>query len=236
MKQIISLVSVIILFALVSCDNSSQQTTTVVSDYSNQGVIQEVLQTSNYTYLLMKEGDIENWMAINRMDLNEGQTLYYNRGAAMQNFHSKELDRDFPTVYFVQEVSITPNAPEQKMVDPMQSGTPQKPELVKQNIEVAHADGAITISKLYSNKEKYTGKKVKVTGKITKYNDMIMNRNWFHIQDGTEHDGNFDLTITSMDVANVGATVTFEGVIALDKDFGAGYFYPVIMEDATIIK
>ncbi len=235
MKRIISLVSVIILFALVSCDNSSQQTTTVVSDFSNQGVIQEVLQTSNYTYLLMKEGDKENWIAITRMDLNVGQTLYYNGGAEMQNFHSKELDRDFPTVYFVQEMSLSPQAPK-TVVDPMQSGTPQKPELVKQEIEVTHADGAITISELYSNKEKYSGKKVKVTGKITKYNEMIMNRNWFHLQDGTEYDGNFDLTITSMDVANVGATVTFEGVIALEKDFGAGYFYPVILEDAVVVK
>jgi len=236
MKQIISLISVIILFSLVSCDNTSQQTTTVVSDFTNQGVVKEFYQAPSYTYLLMNEGDSEIWMAINRMDLNVGQTLYYNRGAAMQNFHSKTLERDFPLIYFVQEVSLTPQSATKKMADPMQGGTPQKPELVKQNIEVTPADGAITISELFANKEKYSGKKVKVTGKITKYNDMIMSRNWFHIQDGTEYEDNFDLTITSMDVANVGATVTFEGVIALDKDFGAGYFYPVIMEEAVVVK
>ena len=235
MKRIFSLISVIILFALVSCDNSSQQTTTIVSDFSNQGVIQEYYQTPNYTYLLMKEGDAEVWMAVNKMDVNVGQNLYYNKGAAMQNFHSKTLERDFPIIYFVQEVSLTPNA-NQATANPFEGDTPVKPELVKQNIEVSHADGAVTISELFANKDKYNGKKIKVTGKITKYNDMIMSRNWFHVQDGTEHDGNFDLTITSMEVANVGATVTFEGVIALDKDFGAGYFYPVIMEEAVVVK
>lgn len=153
MKQIMSLISAVILFALVSCENSSQQTTTIVSDYSNQGVIQEVLQTSNYTYLLMKEGDKQNWIAINRMELNTGQTLYYNSGATMVDFHSKELDRDFATVYFVQEVSLKPNAPIQINSNTYQGDTPVKPELVKQNVEVSHADGSVTISELYANKE-----------------------------------------------------------------------------------
>ena len=30
--------------------------------------------------------------------------------------------------------------------------------------------------------------------------------------------------------------VIFEGVITLDKDFGAGYFYKVIVEDAVLVK
>jgi hypothetical protein len=34
----------------------------------------------------------------------------------------------------------------------------------------------------------------------------------------------------------VGDIVTFSGTIALDKDFGAGYKYEVIMENATILN
>jgi hypothetical protein len=62
-----------------------------------------------------------------------------------------------------------------------------------------------------------------------------MNRNWIHIQDGTDNDGEYDLLITSKESAKVGDTITVEGKLAIDKDFGAGYFYPVLVEDAKII-
>ena len=58
-----------------------------------------------------------------------------------------------------------------------------------------------------------------------------MGKNWVHIQDGTEFGGGFDITITTDKPASVGETVTFEGKIALDKDFGYGYFYSVLMEE-----
>ena len=59
-----------------------------------------------------------------------------------------------------------------------------------------------------------------------------MDRNWVHIQDGTEYSGEFDLTVTTTDNLEAGNQVTFSGKIALNKDFGAGYFYKIIMEDA----
>ena len=67
---------------------------------------------------------------------------------------------------------------------------------------------------------------------VTKFNAEIMERNWIHLQDGTEHKGNFDLTVTSDNRVNVGDTICIEGKIALDKDFGYGYFYEIIMEEA----
>ena len=48
-------------------------------------------------------------------------------------------------------------------------------------------------------------------------------------------EGNFDLTVTTQDVVLLGDTVTFEGTLKLDKDFGAGYLYPVIIEDANTV-
>jgi hypothetical protein len=63
-----------------------------------------------------------------------------------------------------------------------------------------------------------------------------MKRNWIHIQDGTEYSGKFDLTATTDIEATVGETLTLEGTITLDKDFGYGYSYEVLMEDAKPIK
>ena len=62
-----------------------------------------------------------------------------------------------------------------------------------------------------------------------------MGKNWFHIQDGTTNNGDFDLTITSAAEVKVGDIVTIEGVVALKKDFGAGYSYEVIIEEAKLI-
>jgi hypothetical protein len=61
----------------------------------------------------------------------------------------------------------------------------------------------------------------------------IMGKNWIHVQDGTEAAGNYDLTVTTQGTAKVGDVVVVEGGISLNKDFGAGYKYDVIMEDAS---
>jgi hypothetical protein len=63
-----------------------------------------------------------------------------------------------------------------------------------------------------------------------------MNKNWIHLQDGTEFDGQFDLTLTTDQQFEVGSVVTVEGKIALDKDFGYGYSYKVLLEDGKIIQ
>lgn len=105
----------------------------------------------------------------------------------------------------------------------------------KMNVKVEPCEGCITISNLLANKKSYTGKVVKVKGKVTKYNPEIMGKNWVHIQDGSEFEGGFDLTITTDKKAAIGEDITFEGKIVLDKDFGYGYFYSVLMEDGKPI-
>jgi len=104
-----------------------------------------------------------------------------------------------------------------------------KPEKV--NVKVESCNGCITISGLLADRKSYSGKVIKIKGIVTKYNPSIMGKNWVHIQDGSEFQGEFDLTITTDKEVAVGQTVTFEGKIVLDKDFGYGYFYKELMED-----
>ena len=63
-----------------------------------------------------------------------------------------------------------------------------------------------------------------------------MKRNWIHIQDGTGDENSYDLVVTTNDEVKVGDVITAEGKLAVDKDFGAGYFFPVIIEEAKIVK
>ena len=64
-----------------------------------------------------------------------------------------------------------------------------------------------------------------------------MGKNWLHLDDGSVK-GASDPTIavTSADTASVGDVVVVQGIVHTDKDFGAGYAYPVMIEEATITK
>jgi hypothetical protein len=62
-----------------------------------------------------------------------------------------------------------------------------------------------------------------------------MGKNWVHLQDGTGKAGpkktaTNDLLVTTQEVVEVDDVVTFQGMIVLKKDFGAGYSYEVLME------
>jgi hypothetical protein len=120
----------------------------------------------------------------------------------------------------------------QNVSQDMKSQSPNSKVVIeKKDVTVIPCKDCIKISDLLANKKNYSGKTVKVTGQVTKYNPEIMGKNWVHIQDGTEFQGGFDLTITTDKRVTVGSTITFEGRIVLDKDFGYGYFYTVLMEE-----
>ena len=71
-------------------------------------------------------------------------------------------------------------------------------------------------------------------GKVVKFSPEIMGKNWIHLQDGTGKEGTNDLTVTTKMMAKVGDTVVISGAVATDKDFGYGYKYGVIIEDADV--
>ena len=111
----------------------------------------------------------------------------------------------------------------------------KQPAVAKEELKVTPAAGGITIAEIYAKKDSYAGKSVKIKGEVVKFNAEIMGKNWLHIQDGTKNNADFDLTITTSDVVKVGDIVTFEGVVAVNKDFGAGYSYDVIVEEGKLL-
>ena len=193
-------------------------------------VATEVLQTNDYTYVNATEGDKKFWMAIVSTDLKPGDSLYYSRAMEMKNFKSRELDRTFESIFFVDDPSRTLSKPQ---AQPTQARTPGKVEVKKwSEVNVTVPKGGITLEQLYKNPGDYADRMVVVRGVVTRFNSQIMKKNWIHIQDGTEFSDKYDLTITTLDSVAVGAQATFTGRIGLGKDFGAGYYYDVIMEDA----
>ncbi|MCX6174082.1 MAG: GW dipeptide domain-containing protein [Ignavibacteriales bacterium] len=223
-----------IIFIVTACKKEEEPKQTAVTKNSNihQVVVEEAIQVSGYTYIRAKEGDKDYWMAATTMDVKKGETIYYEGSMEMNNFESKELKRKFDSILFVESVSKIP---------PVNTGnnikaSPQKPTIEKENISVTPAAGGITIAQLFSNPNSYAGKIVKIKGKVVKVNNGIMKTNWVHIQDGTSAGADFDLTVTTNDIVNLGDIITFEGSLVLNKDFGYGYSYKVLLENAKANK
>jgi type IV pilus biogenesis protein CpaD/CtpE len=100
---------------------------------------------------------------------------------------------------------------------------------------IAKADGGKTVAEVFAEKDQLAGQPVVLRGKVVKSNPNIMGKNWLHVRDGSGAEGTNDLTVTTSGaVANVGDTVVVKGAVALNKDFGMGYVYDVIVEDAEV--
>jgi hypothetical protein len=100
---------------------------------------------------------------------------------------------------------------------------------------IAKAEGGKTVAEVFADKDSLAGKPVTLRGKVVKSNVGIMGKNWIHVRDGSGSDGSNDLTVTTTTAQpNVGDTVLITGPLVLNKDFGMGYQYDVIVEDAQV--
>ena len=97
----------------------------------------------------------------------------------------------------------------------------------------------MTIASLFADRKALAGKTVTIHGVVVKYNPGILGVNWIHLQDGTgtAADGSNDVTVTYTDDVPLalGDTVVATGTAAIDKNIGAGYAYPVLVEHARLI-
>ena len=216
----------------------------------------EVIQVVNYSYMRVKDGEKELWIASPTIETKAGEIVYYQNGMLMKDFESKELKRTFNEIVFVDQVSkdksgpapvketavAVPNTEAQIPANNMPANHEPAPktgsskETIKLNIKIEPAANGVRIADILKSPKSYEGKKVIVKGKITKYTAEVMGKNWVRIQDGSDYKGKFELVLTtSHDLKNV-ENATFEGIVTLNKDLGYGYFYEILVEDAKFIK
>ncbi len=202
-------------------------------------IVKEILQVSSYTYLYVDEGTENKWLAVPYFDAKVGGVYYYKGGMEMIDFKSKELDKTFESVYFISEIYDNPFEEKKtsyKHVSDIDIKKEDKQKNGKLNLKLAPLEGSVSIAELFENKNQYAGKKVKIKGQVTKFSAQVMSKNWIHLQDGTDYDNNFDLTLTSNAEVKVGDIIVLEGIVSIDKDFGYGYFYSLIIENAILVK
>ncbi|MCB9540387.1 MAG: nucleotide-binding protein [Myxococcales bacterium] len=233
---------------------------TVKADGQLTGTVQEAMNVAGYTYLKLSTPAGEKWAAVDQTQATVGSAVTVVEATEMRNFHSKTLDRTFESIYFgrlapggavAAAPGSQPAAPGSQPGGALPPGHPPtsqpagaagghaKPEAPAAGVTLTtpRPEGVDDIATLWSKKGELAGKPVKVHGKVTKFSPGIMGRNWVHVQDGTGDaaQNTHDLTLTTAEQVSVGQELTFEGTAQIDKDFGAGYRYGLIIEGAKVV-
>jgi hypothetical protein len=239
-----------LLFSVAACTDTAEEPANEnpalaapVPEGMIRGSVLETMDAAGYTYVLLDTAEGQRWVAAQQTAVAVGDIVQTNQGMAMQQFSSPSLDRTFEVIYFsdaLQNLSATtlpaghpatalPPGHPTTMAAPAAAGT------MIADTAVAAVEEGKDIAWVHANKDSLAGQPVSLRGKVVKYNANILGTNWLHIQDGSgSSEGSNDLLVTSAAEAAVGDTVVVTGNIVLDKDFGAGYSYPVLMEDASL--
>ncbi len=217
-----------------------------------RGTVKETMDSGGYTYVLLDTAQGEVWAAARRFAVVVGAEVEIAGLATMRNFRSPSLGREFEEIQFVDTARVIGDDP---LTSTSQSQNPAPvlpaghPPLggdatahsdVRQSggsaaAEIEPLQGGVTVAELFERKSDLSGTTVRFRGRVVKANQGILGLNWMHIRDGTGDPGGNDITVTSKEgFAAVGSIVTVEGTLALNRDFGAGYVYGVIVEDAEV--
>jgi hypothetical protein len=224
---------------LVSCkDNQAYKklgnTTSETHNAIHKIVINDFVDAGTYTYIQVNEGEKEYWMAIPNTKVEKGATFYYTGGMLMKNFESEQLNKTFDEIIFVEGISTTEDQATNQVKNPHETGEVPIPSTM--DVSISQPTDGVSVEELYAKKESFNNKEVIIKGKVVKVNKAILDKNWVHIVDGTTFGDKKDITITTNEVVNLGDTITFKAKVVLDKDFGGGYVYGLLLENGEIIN
>lgn len=205
---------------------------------SFSGKVVETMDAATYTYVLVDTGKAKLWAAAPKFNVKAGDVVTVADAMPMANYQSKTLKRTFDVVYFSGAISSAGKALTSAL-PPLPAGHPgigneAKPPALELT-GIKRAEGGQTVAEIYAGKGKLAGKPISVRGRVVKYNAMIMGKNWLHLRDGSGAEGSNDLVITTTATAKVGDLVLASGVLTLNRDFGSGYSFDLIVEDAKVV-
>lgn len=183
----------------------------------------ETMNSAGYSYMKVKEGSKTYWIAMVQRDIKIGDNIAFIHEAQMSQFHSKTLNRTFESILFASD-------PQEEQRKESKENT-----LNTNNMQSLYdVTGTITIADLVSNRDSYITKEITIKGVVTKVSLNIMKKSWVHIDDGSSFKNINSIIFTTKGLApDVGDIVYAKGRVEKDVDFGFGYFYPIIVQNAT---
>ncbi len=223
-----------------------------------EGTVAEKLDVTQYSYLRLTLDDgAEIWAAVPRTGVAVGAKVTLREPQLMEGFVSPTLGRAFDRIFFGSLAAGAVPAPAHHADGAQPAGgpggagpapaggeAPPRPALGTAVEEpevgvVAPAGGpnGHTIAQLHLRRGELSGKPVRVRGVVVRTVPGVLGRSFVHLRDGSGDAarGTHDLTITTVEQPEPGQTVLLEGTLTVDRDFGAGYRYPVLLEDARSV-
>ena len=216
-----------------------------------EGTVEEVINAGRHIYVSVITGERLIWIAVPAFDGKPGDRVLVPPGVPVADLHSKNLNRTFKMIYFVggirrldnntmgQEKSSLPQsrpatkAPaENQMTHPSMEDVTTGPAVEIGKVE--KAKGGKTVFEIISERKKLAGKNILVRAKVTRFTPNIMGKNWIHVRDGSGDQGQNDLVVTTGDKARIGDVILIQGIVSVNRDFGFGKKYRVIVEKAKI--
>ncbi len=234
--KIVAIAFIIGVAAACGSNKSSNQDQQLLQG-SNVFLVTEVVQGSQYSYISVIENATPRWVAVSRQEIQPGEIYTYDNALEMADFHSKELDRTFDRIYFVNNITLaTGTQTAHPPINHGMTGHNDKNAAAKADLNLNKTEAEMTIGNLFENRDEFSGKEIQIRGVVVKVNNDVMGKNWIHIQDGTSSNGSFDLTVTSQSRVEINSEVVCVGTVVLNKDLGAGYFYDILLEDAVVVS
>ncbi len=202
------------------------------------GMVEEVIQVPNYTYLRLKTSSGEEWAAVNATpDVAQGQSATVVAATLMSGFQSGTLKRTFDRIWFGQLQGAGAAAPPAAAAPMGMMKPAANPATAGAMAAIQKAGGplGLRVADVFAERAALAGKTVRVKGKVTKVT-AVQGVNYLHLKDGSGSAANADDDLTVATRAEVKAeeVVTLEGTVAVNKDFGAGA-RPLVLDDAKVI-
>ena len=240
-KSLVPLVLLAALLVSAGCQQASNESSSSSSTPAGQnaalsGKVLETMDSGGYTYVRVDTGTREIWAAGPVTPMKVGDEVSIATGMEMRGFASNTLGKTFDSIYFVTSFGAggadAHAGTEQEMPagHPKVADAPTEVDLTG----IAKAEGGLNVAEVWEQRSDLAGTDVVVRGRVVKFTGGVMNRNWVHIRDGSGGDGTNDLTVTTQQKVQVGDEVLVSGKAAVDKDFGAGYKYGILLEQATL--
>jgi hypothetical protein len=206
------------------------------------GTVAETMGAAGYTYVRLTTPHGDQWAAIPQAQVAVGDTVTIVNALMMDSFQSPTLHRTFDHILFGTLAGAAPQGgpPPSNPHPGMFPGAAASQAVVPGGpVPKATGPDAHTVAEVVTGKDALKDKTVTVRGRVVKVNGGILGKTWLHIQDGSGTGGaDGDLLVTTGGAATpaVGDVVTVKGVVHTNRDFGSGYSYAVMIEDAALSK
>ncbi|SFV71317.1 NrfJ [hydrothermal vent metagenome] len=212
------------------------------------GKILEIKPAMGYKYLKIDENGKTLWVAIANAPVKIGEKIGYDKKTLMKDFKSQSLNQKFEEIYFASEVYLAEEKKNFKSLKSMLDLSPSKKDphagmgrgMTAEPEEIPSKPfikkDAYSIEEIHMWRKDLKDQNIRIEATVFKVSHGIMKRDWVHLGDGSGNEKKLtdDLVFTTASTGlKKGDKVIARGKVVVDKDFGYGYFYKVIIEEAT---